>query len=201
MKKIFAVATMLFVTSMCAYAQDAEYPKMELAGTFSLVRQDVDILDNETLAGYGIGLQYNVNSFFGLAGEWNATHGSSGPYTLAQGGRLHLIPKVDTRVQTLLFGPRVSLRSRVVTVFGHWLVGAGTNKLDDDIGTYDYKSYTAWQFAMGVGGGLDLNLGKNFALRPAQFDWLPIDSDLEDQGGPTGLFHNIRYQAGVVIKF
>ena len=200
MKKILLIITMLLVASMSAYAQD-EYPKFELAGTYTMMRHDIQILGNETIHGYGIGMQYNFARYFGLAGEWTATHGSSGPETFTQAGRIYVIPKVDTRVQTLMFGPRFSYRARAVTVFGHWLVGAGTNKFDDDIGTFNYDSYTKWQVAMAIGGGLDINLGKNFAIRAAQLDWVAIDSDFSELGYDKGFYNNWRYQGGIVFKF
>ncbi len=203
MKKVFVVVAMLFIASVSVYAQD-DYPKFELSGMASMLVADVDILDNETMWGYGIGAQYNVNKYFGLVGEWNATHGESGPHSFQQDGRVYSIPKLDTRIQTILFGPRVSYRTKPVTIFGHVLLGAGTTKLDDDIGQFNYNSYTAWQYAMAVGGGVDINLGKNFALRPAQFDYVLIDSDIQDltsAGGAPGMFHNLRYQLGAVIKF
>ena len=203
MKKILIFATLLFVASMSAYAQD-DYPKFELSGMASMLVADIDILQNETMWGYGIGGQYNINKYFGIVGEWNATHGESGPFSFAQGGQIYYVPKLDTRIQTILFGPRVSYRMKPVTVFAHVLLGAGTTKLDDDIGEFNYNSYTSWQYAMAIGGGVDINLGKRFALRPAQFDYVLIDSDLQDlssTGGAPGMFHNFRYQLGAVIKF
>ena len=199
MKKILLLASMLFALSMAAYAQ-TEFPKFELAGTFTLLVADIDILDNETMAGYGISGQYNFSNYFGIVGEWTATHGASGPYTWHQDGVDYHIPELDTRVQTMLAGPRFSYRTNRVTVFGHWLVGAATNKFDDDIGEYNYESMTNWQFAMAIGGGLDVNVGKRFALRVGQFDWLPVHSNL-DSVNNTNFFNHIRYQVGGVIKF
>ena len=200
MKRILLLATMLLIASMPAFAQN-EYPKFELAGTYTMVRYDIQILGNETIHGYGISGQYNASKAIGMVGEWTATHGSSGPYSLAQGGRIYVIPKVDTRFQTLLFGPRFSARTKPVTVFGHWLIGAATNKLDDDIGTYNYNSYTKWQFAMAIGGGVDFNVSKSIAIRGAQFDWVPVHSSLDEQGIDKSFWNNVRYQAGVVFKF
>jgi opacity protein-like surface antigen len=201
MKKIILLATMLLVVSMTAFAQD-KYPKFELAGTYTMVRYDIQILGNESIHGYGISAQYNANKVFGVVGEWTATHGKSGPYSLAQGGRIYQIPEVDTRFQTLMFGPRISGRTKPVTVFGHWLVGAATNKLDDDIGAYNYNSFTKWQFAMAIGGGVDINVSKSVAIRAAQFDWVPVHSSLDEVSSSTKTFwNNVRYQAGVVFKF
>jgi opacity protein-like surface antigen len=199
MKKILLLAAMLLVTCMTAFAQD-DYAKFELTGTLTVLRADIDILDNETMVGYGIGAQYNVNRWFGIVGEWTATHGESGPYTFTQDGTDYHIPQLDTRVQTMLAGPRLSYRTQHVTVFTHWLLGAATNKLDDDIGEYNYDSYTNWQFAMAVGGGVDVNLSKRFAIRVGQFDWLPVHSELGDVNN-NNFYNHVRFQAGGVIKF
>jgi hypothetical protein len=91
-------------------------------------------------------------------------------------------------------GPRFSYRPKAVTVFGHWLLGAGTNKID-----WGASSYTKWQFAMAIGGGVDANVSKHFAIRAVQIDWMPIHSNLELQGA-NNYFNNIRYQFGGVIK-
>jgi opacity protein-like surface antigen len=195
MKKILLLAAMLLVASMAAYAQD-EYPKFELAGTFNFVRADIDVFGNESIYGYGIGAQYNANKYFGIAGEWTAAHGTSGPATILQDGTTYDIPEFDTRVQTLLVGPRVSYRPKAVTVFGHWLLGAGTNKID-----WGTSSYTKWQFAMAIGGGVDVNVSKNFAIRAVQIDWLPSHSNIDNLEGASNYFNNVRYQFGGVIKF
>ncbi|NWG75416.1 MAG: porin family protein [Rubrivivax sp.] len=201
MKKILFLVTIFLVSVMAASAQD-EYPKFELSGTASMLVFDVDILEGETMWGYGIAGQYNVNKYFGIVGEWNAVHGESGPHSFPGNGTIYYVPRLDTRTRTLLFGPRISYRTKPVTVFGHILLGAGTNKLDDDIGEFNYESYTQWQFAMAIGGGIDINLSKRFALRPAQFDYVFMDSDLNSlTGSAQGSSNSFRYQLGAVIKF
>ena len=54
---------------------------------------------------------------------------------------------------------------------------------------------------MAIGAGLDINLGNNVAIRAAQFDWVPIDSDFTELGYEKGFYNNVRYQAGIVFKF
>jgi opacity protein-like surface antigen len=193
-KKLLLIAAILLVVSVSAYAQD-EYPKFELSGMVNMTREDIQSLGNETTWGYAIGTQYNVNKWFGIVGEWGAAHGES-DFTY-QGENIPL----DTRTQTLLFGPRFSYRTKPVTAFGHWLVGAGTNKLDDDSGTFNFQSKTKWQVGMAIGGGMDVNLGKNFAIRAIQLDWLPVDSDLTEVGLDKGFLNNVRFMFGAVIKF
>ncbi len=194
MRTVLLLATILLVASASGYAQD-EVPRFEFAGMFNLLRADIDVLGNETMYGYGAAAQINVNKSFGFVAEWSAAHGSSGPTEILQSGTTYEIPLVDTRVQTILLGPRAYYRKRVFNMFAHVLVGAGTNKID-----YNFGSYTKWQFAFALGGGVDVNLGEHFAIRAAQFDWLPIRSRLELEGA-SGFFNNWRYQAGGVFKF
>lgn len=194
MKRVLLLATVLLFAPASGYAQD-EVPRFELAGMFNLLRADIDVLGNESMYGYGAAAQVNANDYFSFVAEWSAAHGSSGPTEILQSGTTHEIPLVDTRVQTILLGPRLYRRKHAFSVFAHALVGAGTNKID-----YDFGSYTKWQFAFALGGGVDVNAGKRFAIRAAQFDWLPIRSDLDLEGAGS-FFNNWRYQAGVVFKF
>ena len=203
MRKVIFAFVFVVLASIPALAQDDEFPKFELAGTASMLVMDVDVLEGETMWGYGIAGQYNANKWFGIVGEWNAVHGASGPFSFQQNGRIYAVPELDTRTRTLLFGPRFSYRTKPVTVFGHVLVGAGTNKLDDDLGEFNYESFTQWQFAMAFGGGVDINLGKHFAIRPGQFDYLYMDSELQNLYGSSaqGSSNSFRYQFGAVFKF
>ena len=204
MRKAVFVVAMLLVAAAFASAQDQEYPKFELSGMANMLVFDADVLQDETMWGYAIGAQYNANKFFGIVGEWSTAHGESGPLSIQQPGTIVVIPKLDTRNHTLLFGPRCSYRTKPVTLFAHVLMGAATNKLDDDIGTFNYESYTKWQFSAAFGGGLDINLGKKFAIRPVQIDYLYQDSDLNQLttvGGAPGSNNNFRYMLGAVFKF
>jgi opacity protein-like surface antigen len=150
--------------------------------------------------GWGIAGQGNINKYFGIVGEWNANHGSS-TFNDSEVGDVPL----DLRVQTILFGPRVSYRAKVVTVFGHFLLGAATLKVDDEQNLLpSFDAHTNWQFAYAIGGGLDINVGKHFAIRPIQLDYVFTDSDLiQNTNDPTkpGAFNNVRYNFGAVFKF
>ena len=46
-------------------------------GMASAFMADVDALGNETMWGWGIAGQGNINKYFGIVGEWNANHGAS----------------------------------------------------------------------------------------------------------------------------
>ena len=209
LKKCLSVAVILFAASISAHAQ--EIPQMEFAATYSLFVADMDALDNEALHGYGLSAQYNFNRWLAGVGEWTSNHGASGPVTFVEPGRLNLIPEVDTRVYALLFGPRVTFRMSRFNLFGHYLLGIANTKVEDENSGFRTGN---GEFAMGLGGGLDFYLGKQFAIRAAQFDYLPIHTDINtrltrpnDQGvstiasGSSSWTQNARFQAGIVYRW
>jgi opacity protein-like surface antigen len=192
MKRFFMLSVAVIALSTVASAQS--FPKAEVYGTYSLLVTDIDILDNETIHGFGIGLQGNLNKYFGLVAEFNSNHGrSDGPFVVS--GRT--IKGVDTRINSVLFGPRLSLRTKPVTVFGHYLIGPANSKLDEDPGAE--RSNT--EFSQSFGGGIDINVTNRFAIRAGQFDYHAIHSDAALNNGGSSWFRNFRYQAGVVFKF
>lgn len=206
---MFLLAAIFATTGMVANAQNL--PKFELAGTYSVFFADIDVLEDEAVHGYGVGLQWNVNSLLGLVAEWSAAHGASGPVTIQQPGTLLVIPEMDTRFYTFLGGPRLTWRKSRFTLFGHYLVGMGNSKVEDEVSGFRTGN---GEFAMATGGGIDINVGERIAIRAAQFDYLPIHSDINTRlvgaGQPgvgtvgdtsTGWQHNTRFQAGVVFKF
>jgi len=89
-----------------------------------------------------------------------------------------------------------------VTVFGHFMVGGANSQLRDEKGTSGFDESNT-EFAMVIGGGLDVNLGKHYAIRAAQFDYVPIHTDINERvgGGTSSWLHNTRYQVGFVFKF
>src|SRR4029078_1027347 len=92
-------------------------------------------------------------------------------------GNIHDI-QFDTTEMTYLFGPRFSAgRHKTVDPYLHTLFGGVhlTTSLPVGVtGQPPTSRIGASQdaFAMALGGGLDIKLGKHFLLRPIQLDYL-----------------------------
>jgi len=207
MKRILLLAIVLSTTAVAARAQDV--PKFEFGVLYNVLVADIDALDNETTHGYGLTFQTNLNRWFSLAAEWGATHGSSGPISVFQPGTVRIVNELDTRYQTFLGGPRVTMRKGRVNLFGHYFVGHGNTKVEDEANDWHTGN---GEFAMLLGGGLDVFVGKKVALRLAQFDYLPIHTDAKLRlsgrdgattiDGSTGSWqNNSRFQTGIVFRF
>jgi opacity protein-like surface antigen len=204
MRRIRGLAILLALfaaASVTASAQDRT-PRVELTGTYAVTVADIDFLNNETLHGWGFSVQGNFTKYFGVVAEFGGTYGHSTipPVAAPLPTPLEPVPgsiEVNTRFTTFLFGPRFAWRRDKMTAFGHVLVGGSVNHVG---GHPDIESDNT-EFAMALGGGLDINLSKNWAIRAGQFDYLPIHSDLPLNFHDSSYFRNFRYQTGIVYKF
>lgn len=189
-RRLLLLSAVLLVASVTANAQD-EHPRIEIYGTYSLLVADIDVFDNETLQGWGAGVQWNPKRYFGVVAEFGGNYGHSDLPPAP--GRIDTT--LETRLHTFLFGPRVSYRSDKVTPFAHFLLGPAINT-----GRVADVGGSNTEIALSVGGGLDINVSRLISIRPAQLDYLSVHSDLPLNQGGSSWFRDFRYQAGVVFK-
>ncbi|MCI0490954.1 MAG: porin family protein [Blastocatellia bacterium] len=188
MRKLLMFLAVLIVTVIPTHAQES-YPKVEIYGGYSFFSSN-QFPDRENLnsPGFGASIAGNLSKNFGLVAEIS---GNYGQVTLPGLVPDVTVPEFDTDVYTFLVGPRVTSRSTGFDLFGHVLFGGARTKVER------FESDT--DFAMAVGGGVDINVSKRIAVRIFQVDYLPIKSD-------RNLFrneewsHNVRFQIGVVFR-
>ena len=113
----------------------------------------------------------NLSEYVGVTADFDGHYGT----VFGPGGHDH----------NFLFGPTLSYRTDRVTGFGHVLFGA--SHAGSSAGVSDTS------FAWAIGGGVDWNFEKRFAIRVGQFDYLPTYFGHTTQ-------HNFRYSAGVVFR-
>ncbi|MEW6208378.1 MAG: outer membrane beta-barrel protein [Acidobacteriota bacterium] len=167
MRKLLLLVAVLFVSAIPASAQD--YPSAEIFGGYAYANIDVFDIDRDSLNGFGVSFAGNLGPRFGLVAEFGGYYGD--------------FEGIDIDAYTYLFGPRVNARGEAATGFAHILLGGATTKVE---------GVSETDFALAVGGGVDINAGKSVAFR-LQFDYLPVFAE-----GET--LHNFRFMTGIVFK-
>jgi len=151
-------------------------PKAELFGGYSYAGTGSH--------GFTASVAGNVNDWLGIVAE------VGGQYTrLSDQGFTEKI-----RTHSVLFGPRLSLRrkSRVVP-FGHALFGVSHLKTEtNEFGPQ--LTFSDTSFGMALGGGLDVRMTENLAIRAIQLDYLQTRFFGETQ-------NKGRVSVGIVLRF
>src|SRR6185436_4643538 len=167
MTRIAAALMILLASSAPARAQTSALPRAEIFAGYSLLPANGDDFPRATSHGFQIGVQGNVNRWFGVFGEV-AMHKSTatdlGPSFAGQVAR--------TTVTQWLVGPRFTARGGRVNVFGHALFG--TSKGDAGAG---FEGFSDSGITFGGGGGVDVAINRRFAVR-GQFDLIGSFADI-----------------------
>jgi len=181
MRNIFLLAFIIGVTAVCANAQSSP-PRVEVFGGYSYYNADPIVGDNDherrSANGAALSVAGNFNSKLGVVAEVSGHHGTLNVFGLDR----------DWNTYTFLFGPRFSVRADRFTGFAHVLVGGvKTNISQFERGT---------DFALAIGGGLDANINRRFAVRVVQLDY--ISARVASQRQWSGKF---RAQTGIVFRW
>ena len=191
MKKSLLLSSLLAICLPLAASAQEVAPKVEIFGGYSYLRADA--VTNPTgvgtsirAHGFNTSLGGNITKHIGIVGEFSRFTESEG-FTISVLGRIN----VDSNVVTYLFGPRITPHRGKVEPFVHALLGGARE--NDKLSGGVVAELTENAFAFALGGGLDIKVNDNFAIRVAQVDYLG-----DKLGGQTG--NNFRYSAGIVIR-
>jgi hypothetical protein len=133
------------------------------------------LLNGDTLShgsGWEAALTGNLNDWFGLKADLGGNYKSFG------GG--------SAREYNILFGPQLSHHVDKFNVFVHGLLGVAHASIDGG----PSSTGAGWV----IGGGVDYDLGSNFALRPVQLDYHGAHTFSTTQ-------KDARYSVGLVYRF
>lgn len=171
MKIMMRLAVVIFLTAGCAFAQ--ETPKADVSIGYSFLR--LGSTGGVNQQGGTVAVAGNLNNWVGIVGDFGVYHSS--PFG------------VSLNTFTFLVGPRFTAnRKGRVSPFAQVLVG-GAHMTASIAGL----SNSTTPFAIGAGGGVDLRVSRNVALRP-QIDYLALRS-----GGQT--LNSLRGSFSVVFRF
>lgn len=180
-------------------AQDQPTPKWEVYGGYSFFYPGADVhglLPGGVLPassrleanprGAGASLTYNFNRWLGLTADSSGNWGS---------GEITAADRIDDAIfYHVSAGPKLTLRRHYVSPFVEALVGWHhlTSELfdgDDRVGFM-------------AGGGLDLNLGRHFAIRLLRADYVISNHQFGPESVvPTTEVRGVRLQSGLVYRF
>lgn len=194
MKKFMMIVAALFFAAIPARAQDT-YPRAEIFGGYSYFSADISIDDpfddddaglfNQREGIHGVG--------FSVAGNLSRSVGIVGDFSYHK-REIEIPGGDDIDFSTFLFlvGPRLTERGNRVEGFVHALVGGVRRKVED------FDSDT--NLALGFGGGLDVKVTDNVAIRVFQVDYLPF-RERNPFTGDKEWSHNARFQIGATYKW
>ena len=223
MKKSISLIAGLLLFTLVASATD-DGPRFEAFAGYTTLRTDLQsntfagerFNDNFFMHGGSAQLIYNFNKWFSGVADLGAVHKANISAF-----------NVDGRTAFFLFGPRVSYkRSARWSPYFQVLFGAGERSATKSFnvvtgpdtpglpvatphdslfpgpGVNISAEVKASQtdFAMTVGGGLDLKIAKRFALRPFAADYMltTFPSIINSKGNTQ---HGLRLSAGVLFRF
>jgi len=183
MKRNFVVVCAVLSLSLVAFGQErGEAPKAEIFGGYQYFHANSG---TSGLGGFNLnGWNASASGFFtrnlGVTADFSGSYGT--PSVLGVG--------VKTNFYTFLFGPTVRVpNSSRLTPFAHVLFGGGRLS-----GSAFGVSASSTDFTWAAGGGVDVNLSRNFAIRMGQADFLQTRVAGSSQ-------NNFRYSTGIVLKF
>ena len=180
MKRFVVFSILLLGFSAVAVAQDT--PAAEVFGGYSYLRCDTgsdDISCN--LNGWNGSAAFNVNQTFGVVADFGGYYGT-------------VEDVVKMKLHSFMFGPKFAFRSNEkVTPFVQALFGGIRSKFEIE----GEGSFSETDLAMAFGGGLDINVSDRIAIRPVQFEYVPVRVSDEVSSDWS---HNLRYSAGIVFK-
>lgn len=206
MKKLFAIFVFLTISSIPTVAQFKSSsqvgPLFEVNGGYTFQRWETPPIfqpgpSSLNFNGFNAGAAYHITRWLAgvvdVTGTYNSTSDPvNGPS--------------KTHIYSYLFGPRFyPVGHHLLTPYVHGLFGIATYNLDvPAFGGNPPFSESNNDFSFAVGGGVDLSLGKRFAIRLGQFDYQQtrfLHTDDLNAGLPQSNQNNFKYSGGIVIKF
>jgi hypothetical protein len=195
MLRIILCAGILLIAELSGNAQDCNCSKVDVFGGYSYLsaspktdRLPPNITDfNSRIGqhGYSINAAFNLKKWLGIVADFGR---NTADKEIASA-------TTDTSTTLFLFGPRFSSHSEGVTYFGQALVGGAKRRAESTV----FK-VSGNDFALALGGGIDLHASRYFAMRLFQIDYLPTRGGDNTPGIGTRWSQNYRAQVGFVVK-
>ena len=194
MKNITTV--LLFVILCVGFAVAQDQPKVSVFGGYQYLNLDTKGGDRLNFNGWDADVAFHATKNVSFVGDISGVYKSetmTDPVLGTVTGKL--------RLYNYLFGPRFSFGEGKVTPFAEALFGIGHATIGGDVSGVS-ASLSSNGFAMALGGGIDINANKHFAVRAVKFDYLMNHVSADSFGfSASENLNNYRIATGVVFKF
>ena len=179
----------LLLSGTVAMGQENSTPKVEVGLNYSFNR----IAPGNGLSSYNANggfadIEYNFTRSLGVVADLGANYAGT-PNGIA----------VKSTTFEYLFGPRYNIRR-----YGRWnpFVQAlfGQERFSNGFAPGTASGYTGGtqsNFAMALGGGLDIAVSHSLSVRPVEVDYMPLQVPF---GNQRFMQNDFRYAAGVVLR-
>ena len=204
MYRSFLLFSLVVSLTVLVAAQDKD-KRFEVFAGYSYMRIDDHKSNNPidhvgSLNGFEVAVTGFVTKRFGITGDFST--GFAGGTEAVTGGSL----RFSSSNFSFYAGPHYRFtNSSRVTPFVHALAGASNNRFNYDFtpttGGLAHVSQSSTDFAMALGGGLDVRVHKRIKIRLFQIDYNPVFAPNRPEFGPnTGVrFDNVRFSTGIVF--
>jgi len=193
MKKLSLLTLLLVLCLPLAALAQEEAPKVEMFGGYSYLRvYPGEGADGVSTHGFNTSLAGNITRSIGIVGEYSRFTKSLNASDIIDDPTLGII-EARARVSTFMLGPRFTLRGGNAEPLVPALSG-GARATCANSAPGGSLEVSGAAFAYALGGGLDIKVHDNFAIRVAQLDYL--HARVASQG-----LNNLRYSAGIVLRF
>jgi opacity protein-like surface antigen len=172
MRKLLVLLPLL-IFPVSAWAQQT--PKVEVFGGYSNLEANFSGT-RFNMSGFNVAATENLNSWFGGTLDFSGHFGTENGF--------------KTNTESLAYGPAFAYRkAKVVVPFAHAMIGVTRGAPE-----YLNISQSEYRFDTLVGGGIDVKVASNLALRLVQADYLMTRFSGARQD-------NLRLSAGIVLLF
>jgi hypothetical protein len=208
--KLRVVVGAILLLEVAAWAQ--EFPRAQVGFDYSYLRYSPSQfgVQGHSLDGGGGSLTFNFNQYLGIAMDLQGYNSTQAGFILPRSVNFPrgITGNVQGNLFTYLFGPQVTIRSPKVHPFFHGLFGGAHSNLYGNAfssfcrgvaGACSFSTTPANNaFAMAIGGGIDIPIGKTVLIRPAGVDYLLTRFSNPFEGKQNQ--NNFRYTAGVFFN-
>lgn len=211
MHKPLSSIFLIFCFVIFAAAQSDNNPRAEFFGGYSVLKINyepeipnppigiITAFDGkQTLNGFNVSATGYIAKGFGLVGDFSG-HFTTDRTPLSSGGNI----ENKIRVLNVLAGPQYKFRnSSRVAPFVRALAGVANTRSELKVPNFNVKDVaSSTDFALAVGGGVDVRVSERIDLRVIQADYNPVFlSRRNELGFGKTRADNIRFSFGIVFK-